>query len=64
MGCRILSGNGGACFYDSVTNTVFGVLLDSLSEAEAFEKHIGRDLRALTDKEFIEELDKFREDLE
>jgi hypothetical protein len=61
MGCRILFGNGGACFYDSVTNTVFGKLLDSKEEAEEFQYWVGIDLRTITDDEFENLLIKFRE---
>lgn len=68
MGCRILvgvndngRGVGKACFYDSVTDTVFGELFESLGEAEAFQKWIGTDLRLLSDKEFSSRLGLFRE---
>lgn len=71
MGCNIIVGNedGGlgiecACFYDSVTDTVFGVKLNDLEEAESFQKYCKIDLRKLSHKEFIELLNKFREERE
>ncbi len=74
MGCKIIvgrndSGQGTecACFYDSVTDTVFGVMLEDLEEAESFQtwnlqEWDSEDLRTLSHEEFIERLDKFREE--
>jgi len=62
MGCRILVSQDGACFYDSVTESVFGLILEDLEEAESFQKWNEKDLRELTDKEFAENLTKFREE--
>ena len=69
MGCRIIvgkdaDGNGTecACFYDSVTDTVFGVKLNDLEEAEAFQEFVHSDLRLLTHGEFVRLLNVFREE--
>ena len=69
MGCDILVGRSShglgleyACFYDSVTETVFGVLLDSLEEAESFQKSVDVDLRKLSHDEFVKLLNDFREE--
>lgn len=71
MGCKIIvgkddDGNGVecACFYDSVSDSVFGTKLNDLEEAESFQKYCKVDLRRLTHKEFIELLTKFREERE
>jgi len=68
MGCNIIvgrddSGNGVevACFYDSVTETVFGEKMSDLEEAEAFQEWAGEDLRRLSSVEFSYRLNKFRE---
>ena len=65
MGCKILVAHNSdgveyACFYDSVTETLFGVLLNDLEEAESFMDFVDEDLRQLTHKEFMEKLNKFR----
>ncbi len=69
MGCRIIVGKNDsgvgvecACFYDSVTDTVFGVILEDLEEAESFQEWNKIDLRTLSHEEFVKELDKFREE--
>lgn len=60
MGCRILKQSEGmACFYDSVTNRVFG-LVATVKELEDFRDWIGCDPRAVPDLEekwykFLEE---------
>ena len=64
MGCRILCGKDGACFYDSVTDVVFGNLFIDLEEAESFDKYVGVDLRRLTKEEFSDKLSKFRKERE
>jgi hypothetical protein len=78
MGCGIIVGNndsglGNECavFYDSVTDTCFGTILHSLEEAESFQDWVfkrnkarKKDLRTLTHKEFVELLNKFREEKE
>lgn len=71
MGCNIIvgrddNGNGSecACFYDSVTDSCFGVKLNDLEEAESFQGYCKVDLRKLTHKEFIDLLNKFREERE
>ena len=71
MGCKILVGNGEdglgreyACFYDSVTDTVFGELFEDLEEAESFQLWNKEDLRSLSHKEFTSRLIKFREERE
>ncbi len=68
MGCRIIVGTRDdgkgvecACFYDTVTDTVFGIILNDLEEAESFQESIDKDLRQLSHNEFVEELNKFRE---
>jgi len=68
MGCKILVGNldegtgiEGACFYDSVTDTAFGELLNDLEEAESFQEWVKEDLRELSQKEFSNKLKEFRE---
>jgi len=50
-----------ACFYDSVTEAVFGVVLKNLEEAESFRTWCNVDLRKLTHDEFIYNLNLFRE---
>lgn len=78
MGCRIIvgkddQGDGVECaiFYDSVTDTVFGVKMNDLEEAEGFQDWVfkrnkirKKDLRQLTHKEFVNLLDEFREERE
>ena len=64
MGCRILHGNAGACFYDSVTDTVFGKLLENKEEAEEFQNWIERDLREVNDDKFEDLLNEFRKERE
>ena len=64
MGCRILHGNAGACFYDSVTDTVFGKLLENKEEAEEFQNWIGRDLDISYDEKFENLLNEFRKERE
>ena len=68
MGCNIIVGKddsgdgvGCACFYDSVTDTVFGVKMNDLEEAEAFHEYCKIDLRRLSHKEFVDLLNKFRD---
>lgn len=68
MGCRIIVGKDDnglgvecACFYDSVTDTIFGVKMNDLEEAESFQDWCGVDLRTLTHQEFINRLNTFRE---
>jgi ABC-type thiamine transport system substrate-binding protein len=66
MGCQIITGKDEsgmevACFYDSVTDTCFGVKLNDLEEAESFQKDCKVDLRTLKHEEFVELLNKFRE---
>ena len=55
MGVRILSGEAGACLYDSVTDWAFGPLFASEEQAEAFcawhREHYAEDVRQLTDAE-------------
>lgn len=67
MGCNIIVGKDDsgqgiecACFYDSVTDTVFGIKLSDLEEAESFEKYCKVDLRTLSHSEFVDLLTKFR----
>jgi hypothetical protein len=69
VGCRIIvgrddegTGSECACFYDSVTDTCFGIKLNDLEEAESFQKSIKKDLRTLTHKEFETLLNMFREE--
>lgn len=59
MGCRILSGNAGACFYCSVTNVVFGPLIESKEEAENFMKWLDLDPRQYEVNELITLFNKF-----
>jgi len=54
MGCRIIVGKDDdglgvecACFYDSVTETVFGPKMSDLEEAESFQKWLGSDPREI-----------------
>lgn len=68
MGCRIIVGHGDdglgtecAVFYDSVTDTAFGKLMNDLEEAESFQEWVEVDLRTLSDSEFDNLLCKFRE---
>ena len=72
MGCQIIEGKteGGmgvecACFYDSVTDTVFGKLMNDLEEAESFQKYVmaqeKKDLRQLSVEEFDVLLGAFRD---
>ena len=60
MGCRILGNDNEACFYDSVTMTCFGKVMDGIEEAEGFQLFVKKDLRLLTDSEFEKKLDDFR----
>ncbi len=62
MGCRILVlRDGRAVFYDSVTDTAFGVLMDSEYEALEFQNFVKDDLRSLTHSRFMKLLEYFRE---
>lgn len=57
------AGSNGTCYIDSVTDIVFGTLMEDLEEAESFMKcHV--DLRNLGSKQFDEELSKFRKSRE
>lgn len=73
MGTRIIVGylDDGlgiecACFYDSVTATVFGKVMDDLEEAESFEKWVTEekklyeDLRQIPNEDFENLVSKFR----
>lgn len=67
MGILILSGIVdniviGACFVDSVTERVFGRVLDDKEEAESFLEWEKRDLRSLSYPEFEKSLSKFRKE--
>ena len=64
MGCRILSGSAGACFYDSVTDVVFGPLMESEEEANTFEGFLDLDPRQYTQDELMQLFKQFREDQE
>ena len=75
MGCRILVGHEQgynwveqACFFDSVTGTVFGLLMNDEEEAESFQewvkKKFDKDLRQLTHAQFEDYLGIFREERE
>jgi hypothetical protein len=71
MGCLIIvgkddDGNGTecACFYDSVTETCFGVKMNDLEEAESFREYCKVDLRTLSHQKFVELVNKFREERE
>ena len=64
MGCKIINGDDGSCFYDSVTMTCFGIVMEDQEEAESFQDWVDVDLRLLTQKEFEDELTKFREERE
>jgi hypothetical protein len=75
MGCRIIVGHDDdglgtecACFYDSVTGTVFGRQMNDLEEADSFQTWVfekyKKDLRQLSDVEFSRLLDDFREERE
>ena len=75
MGCRIIVGKDDegqgvecACFYDSVTDTVFGTKLNDLEEAEAFQEYVKKDhkkdLRQLSHVDFVKFLNLFRESRE
>lgn len=62
------SGNGieCACFYDTVTDTVFGTKLNDLEEAESFQEWVTdkykNDLRFFNHAEFENMLGIFREE--
>ena len=74
MGCRILEGERinegdgslGACFYSSVTNTVFGPLFEDAGEAEDFlrwlEEHPthAADPRYHTEEDLLKAVEEFR----
>jgi len=53
-----------ACYYDSVTDTVFGVLMNSLAEASEFEDYMKdqyeMDLRVIPNCEFESYVNEFR----
>ncbi len=59
MGCKILNGDAGECFYDSVTMTVFGTVMEDGAEAEEFQNWAGGDLRSLSHDEFVEKMKEF-----
>ncbi|MEK6880009.1 MAG: hypothetical protein AABY22_10395 [Nanoarchaeota archaeon] len=69
MGCRIIKGydergDDFACFYDSVTDVVFGTKMLNLEEAEDFQKWVKeqfkKDLRELSHQDFVRYLNEFR----
>lgn len=62
MGCRILSGKMGACFYCSVTDVVFGPLMETKCEAEDFMKWLNKDPRQYGVDELEELFGKFVEE--
>jgi hypothetical protein len=76
MGCRIIAygrdddGNGVECavFYCSTTGVAFGRILSDLEEAESFQSWVyekyNKDLRILTDKQFEDYLNQFRDERE
>ena len=59
MGCRILSGEAGACFYCSVTDVVFGPLMMSKDIAEAFMGSLDLDPRNYNIEELMKLYNKF-----
>ena len=63
MGCRILSGRAGACFYCSVTDVVFGPLIPCKEDAEEFMSWLGLDPRQYDVDELRTLFKKFREEL-
>lgn len=64
MGCRILSGKAGACFYCSVTDVVFGPLMEDLNEANTFEGWLDLDPRQYQHDELMELFKQFQEERE
>ena len=62
MGCRILRGRAGACFYCSVSDVVFGPLMETKCEAEDFMKWLDKDPREYEVEELSTLFGKFSED--
>lgn len=60
MGCRILTGEAGACFHDSVTDVVFGPLFESKEEAQALMGLLSKDPRTYSTTELVDKLNNMR----
>lgn len=71
MGCQIIVGNlcqgdGTECavFYDSVTDTAFGMIMENLEEAESFQEWLEDDPRTYDVKNLIGLYSEFKEERE
>jgi len=60
MGCRLLSGSEGVCFFDSVTMTAFGPVMESEEEAELLSQSLSDDPRRYSVEELHAALDNLR----
>ncbi len=63
MGCRILSGSAGAGFYCSVSDVVFGPLMEDKSQAEDFMKWLDKDPREYKVDDLMGLFNKFLEEI-
>lgn len=64
MGCSILSGEDGACFYCSVADVAFGPRMKSEDIAEAFMNWLDKDPRHYSMDELMKLYNKFIGELE
>lgn len=62
MSCRILEDkDGDACFYDSVTMTAFGPVID-IEELKSFEEWLKEDPRKYSSKELWDKFCEFKKE--